>query len=288
MAFIVDTHMHLLAEDLVRYPLAPIGGQQSPWSKGASLTPEQFIAMMDAGGVARATVVQASTSHGYDNRYTADSVDRYRDRFVGVVCTDPLAPDAPDTLSYWIKDRGMRGVRLFTTGGSLPETYWLDQPETAPFFQRARELGIPVDIQIKRTGIGMVVNLVKRFGDVPLVLDHMAGPRLEDGPPYHEAQALLDLAQYPNIYLKYSTDNLREAAKGQSTPRDLLRTLIDRFGPNRMMWCSNFPASKGETADPFGSLVKLAQDTLAFASPGEQAWLLGETAVSLYPDLRKP
>jgi predicted TIM-barrel fold metal-dependent hydrolase len=141
MAFIVETHMHLLADDLRRYPLAPIGGQQSPWSVGASLTPEAFIAMMDAAGVAKATAVQASTSHGYDNNYTADSVARYPDRFVGVACIDPLLPDAPDTLSYWVEQRGMRGVRLFTTGGQLPESFWLDQPVTHPFWDGPRLCG---------------------------------------------------------------------------------------------------------------------------------------------------
>jgi predicted TIM-barrel fold metal-dependent hydrolase len=133
----------------------------------------------------------------------------------------------------------------------------------------------------------MVVKLQDRFGDVPMILDHIAGPVLEDGPPYAAAQPLLDLARFPNVYLKYSTENLREAAKGHSTTRAFLETFIERFGARRMLWCSNYPATKGDPADPYGSMVRFAQETAAFAAPEDQAWLLGETAVSLYPDLRR-
>ncbi|MEY5022272.1 MAG: hypothetical protein RIS72_847, partial [Pseudomonadota bacterium] len=30
---VVDSHSHVIADDPVRYPLAPMGGKQSDWSK---------------------------------------------------------------------------------------------------------------------------------------------------------------------------------------------------------------------------------------------------------------
>jgi hypothetical protein len=34
--------------------------------------------------------------------------------------------DTPDNLSYWVKERGAGGLRLFTT--TEPEGTWLDDP----------------------------------------------------------------------------------------------------------------------------------------------------------------
>ena len=44
MQTIVDAHIHLVAADTQRYPISPIGGIQSEWSKGMQLTAEEFLA----------------------------------------------------------------------------------------------------------------------------------------------------------------------------------------------------------------------------------------------------
>src|SRR2546425_12685381 len=117
---IVETHAHPVAADTTKYPIDPLGGVQSEWSKDFTNTGEEFLALMDEAGVAQATLVQASTVHGYDNSYTAECAAAHPDRFVGIGCIDALAPDAPDVLSYWIEDQGLKGIRLFTTGSTLP------------------------------------------------------------------------------------------------------------------------------------------------------------------------
>jgi len=282
----VDTHIHPLADDLQKYPIAPIGGRQSDWSIGAHLTAEEFIKHMDAGGVDQATLVQASTVHGYDNNFCADCAARYPDRFVGVCCIDPLAPGAPDTLSHWVTDRGMRGLRLFTVGSSVAETGWLDDPQTFPMWERARSLGIPVDVQIRLTGVPMLRRLLERFADVPMILDHLINPPMEDGPPYNEAKELFALAEFPKIYLKFTTNNIKEASKGRSTPQAFFQALIDRFGANRLLWGTNFPGTKGSPDAPYKELAEFARDSFTFLSAENRNWLLGETALSLYPKLR--
>jgi len=57
---------------------------------------------------------------------------------------DPLQHDTPDNLSYWVRERGMRGMRLFTT--TETEGTWLDDPRTFPVWERASSLGIPICI----------------------------------------------------------------------------------------------------------------------------------------------
>jgi predicted TIM-barrel fold metal-dependent hydrolase len=72
-----DIHPHIISNDPARYPLAPLGGHQSDWSRTRPVTVEQLVAAMDTSGVQKAAIVQASTCYGHDNSYVADAVTRY-------------------------------------------------------------------------------------------------------------------------------------------------------------------------------------------------------------------
>ena len=281
---IVDTHPHIVADDLQKYPLSPIGGKLSEYAKEHKVTAEQFIRAMDEAGVDQTAMVQSSTGHGYDNSYLADSVARFPDRLVGVCCVDAAAADAPERLRYWINERGMSGVRLFTTGSTVEETDWLDKPVAVPFFEEAQKLGVPVTIQIRRTGMPMFVNIVRRYPTIRFILDHMAKPVMEDGAPYEKAKEFFALASYPNVYLKFTTINMIHAGQGQSTPTDFFTAVIEKFGADKIMWGSNYPSIwRDIPADSYRSLVDFALVTLADFPLESRRWLFGGTAQSLFP-----
>src|SRR5258708_12975122 len=101
MATIIDIHPHIIASDTKRYPLAPLGGHQSDWSRTRPVTTEQMIAAMDKAGVAKSAIVQASTCYGHDNSYVADAVAAHPDRFTGVFSGYFLPADAPERLRPW-------------------------------------------------------------------------------------------------------------------------------------------------------------------------------------------
>src|SRR5215813_6375993 len=109
----IDIHPHIIASDAVRYPLAPLGGHQSDWSRTRPVTVEQLVAAMDEAGVQKAAIVQASTCYGHDNSYVADAVAAHSDRFTGVFSVDVLAPDARERIRHRM-DRRLTGMRLFT------------------------------------------------------------------------------------------------------------------------------------------------------------------------------
>ena len=46
----IDIHPHIIADDTKRYPLAPLGGHQSDWSRTRPVTAEQMIGAMDKAG----------------------------------------------------------------------------------------------------------------------------------------------------------------------------------------------------------------------------------------------
>jgi predicted TIM-barrel fold metal-dependent hydrolase len=225
--------------------------------------------------------VQASTCYGHDNSYVADAVGAHPGRFTGVFSCDILAPDARETMARWMA-RGLTGLRLFTTGSTMPgQAGWLDDPRTFPAWRKAEDDGLPVCLQMTADGIPQLENVLRRFPGVRVVLDHLARPVQDDGPPYRAADSLWRLAGYPGVYVKVTERNFVGATAGRATPDTFFGRLVSEFGASRIAWGSNFPASERSLPE----LVSLAQGALAFLSETDREWIFSRTAQSLYPAL---
>jgi L-fuconolactonase len=279
---IIDVHCHVVSPDRTAYPLAPIGGKQSDWSSERPTTPEQLLAAMDAAGVAKAAVVQASTAYGHNSSYLADSIKRFPERFTGVFSIDPLDPKALEQMDHWVS-LGMTGMRVFTTGSTMPgQQTWLDDERAWPVWKRAGELKLPVAMQMTADGIPLLLKIVKAFPGTDFALDHCARPVINDGPPYAAAQSMWDLAPYKNIYLKITSRTVEHMQAGKATPETFMRKLIDVFGSDRLLWGSNFPAHD----DTLPNIVKETLHVLESVSDADRANILSGTAMRLYPTLK--
>jgi predicted TIM-barrel fold metal-dependent hydrolase len=281
MAPIIDIHPHVIATDTARFPLAPLGGTQSTWSRDRPTSWQQMIAEMDAAGVAKSAIVQASTAYGHDNSYVAEAIAAQPKRFTGVFSVDVLAPDAVERMEHWI-GQGFSGMRLFTTGSTMPgQATWFDDPRSFPAWDYAGAAGLPVCMQMTPQGFPQLRGLMERFPRVRIILDHLARPQLVEGPPYAADQPLLDLARYGQVFLKVTPVNVTPKEWGKATPQTFFAAVIKAFGASRIAWGSNFPA----TAGPLADILKTAQAALAFASEAERDWIFGKTARALYPAL---
>jgi L-fuconolactonase len=97
---IVDSHVHVVAPDIARYPLTPrpLSGQ---WYLDAPCSSERFLEEMAGAGVDRAVLVQAVGAYTFDNAYAADSAAARPDRFASAACIDPQAETARSALDFW-------------------------------------------------------------------------------------------------------------------------------------------------------------------------------------------
>src|SRR5882762_11277360 len=77
---VIDIHPHIIGNDMQRYPVAPVGGHQSDWSRSRPVSLPEMITAMAAAGVERSALVQASTCYGHDNSYIADAVAAHPDK----------------------------------------------------------------------------------------------------------------------------------------------------------------------------------------------------------------
>ena len=284
MSTVIDIHPHVIASDTRRYPLSPLSGRQSDWSRERPVDLERMIAAMDEAGVAKAALVQASTCYGHDNSYIADAVAARPGRFTGVFSVDVLQRDAPERIDYWTS-KGLSGLRVFIAGHTAAaKDTRLDDRRSFPAWERAGKAGIPVCVQLRADGLPQLAAMLERFPRVRVVLDHMARPIIDDGPPYAAAASLFSLARYGNLYLKLSAHNVRESRAGKAMPESFFARVVREFGASRVAWGSNFPASEGSLP----GLLAEARSALAALPDRDRDWIFFRTAQSLYPALAGP
>ena len=278
----IDIHPHVISTDTVRYPHGPIGGHQSDWSRERPVGFEAMLAAMDEAGVSKSALVQASTCYGHDNSYLADAVAAHPERFTGVFSADILAPDACDTLAAWMK-KGLTGLRLFTTGSTMPgQADWLDDPRGFPAWRFAETYQLPVCLQMTAKAIPQLMGVLDRFPGLVVLLDHCARPSLEDGPPYAAAAPLWSLASRRNVFLKLTPRVFQGSKSGKATPESFFGKLVSEFGASRLAWGSNFPTS----GDSLRELLELARECLVSLSASDREWIFSRTAQALYPALK--
>ncbi|MCD7058619.1 amidohydrolase family protein [Pelagibacterium xiamenense] len=278
---VVDIHPHIVSRDTARYPMSPIGGKRSDWSHQRSIELDTLIESMDAAGVDKAAVVHSSTTYGFNCDYVADAIAQHPDRLTGVFSVNVLEPEAPEAMRHWY-ERGLTGMRIFARGSTLKQA-WLsiDDPRVFPCYELAGELGIPVATNATVKMLEQIETVVSAFPKVSFVIDHLGRSDFSDGPPYDNAAPILSLARFPNVYLKVTTNNLRESRDGKSDPMTLFPKLVSVFGADRMAWGSNYPASQGTLEQ----MVDLARDCLAGVSQADRDLIMGGTALNLYPAL---
>jgi predicted TIM-barrel fold metal-dependent hydrolase len=278
---IVDLHSHVIADDAARYPLAPMGGKQSDWSKDRPVNDADMLTAMEQAGVAKSVLVQASTCYGHDNSYVQACVSAHPAVFAGVFSVDMMADNAVNKIRHWMDD-GLSGARVFIAGHTAADhSVRLDDPRAFKAWDYIQAQGIPICVQLRADGLPQLETLLKQFPKAVVLLDHFARPELEGGAPYGAANALFELSRFENLHFKFTTHNVRESKQGQSTQAQFARKVVDTFGAQRIAWGSNFPASAGSLKEHLAE----AFEATAALTAHEKEWIFSRTAHALYPKL---
>jgi L-fuconolactonase len=278
---IIDIHPHIISKDEKKYPITPLGGKRSVWSSERPIDFENLIASMNESGVDKAAIVHSSTTYGYDNSYMVDSIATQPKRFTGVGAVDFAAADAPEKIRYWHGKR-VTGLRIFSAGSTMEKQVdTLDDPKTFKAWETCAELRIPVVTQLRREGLYMLFTLIRKFPNVEIIVDHLMHAPRGDQAPYSRAAFLFELAKYPNVHFKLSTNNVRFSKADGASPETFFPKLVQEIPANRIAWGSNYPASKGTLKE----MVDEARAALSCLKQGDQEWIFAKTAQSLYPAL---
>lgn len=293
-----DGHLHLVSQDLRRYPLwpgPPPDGSLPPGSPpapGASVqagkphlkpTAEQVVQWMDQQGVGALAAIQRRSSYGTDNRYVLDCADDHPDRFRAVVVLDADDPATPDKLRDWTKTRKIAGLRLTGAKGPQGGYPWLDLPASLRTWAVVSDLGLTMDLAyapqyFSADALEAILRTARRFPHTPIVLDHLGWPAVAGAPGYGFADYPAGLTDQLNVFFKLTTGNLNILQEARIPAQAVLRRVVDRYGAHRVLWGSDM----GSSAGTYDEMVQRARAAAADLTAAERRQVFGETGRSLF------
>ncbi|MFW9907982.1 MAG: amidohydrolase family protein [Candidatus Thorarchaeota archaeon] len=136
-----------------------------------------------------------------------------------------------------ILEKGCRGWKMYPPNGFYP-----DSDEFYPYYEKARELGIPIVIHqgftsrfkhVKYARPVYVDKVAADFPDLKIVLAHVGTPWVEE--------ALMVAAKNPNVSVDISGWQLFAARAPMKLYEMVADAMIARVFPRRMLWGSDFP-----------------------------------------------
>lgn len=148
-----------------------------------------------------------------------------------------------------------------------------------PLFRRAEELGVPMLILTKPSRLPDLGALLERHPGLDVVIDHMAdcAPDRRD-----DMQLLLELARFPCVYVKIShTWSISREEYPWRDTHELAERVYQAFGGQRLMWATDWPVCLSRAT--YAQTLSVVRDEMDFFSTEDREWVLGKTALKLWP-----
>ncbi len=270
---IYDSHAHLVSDDVGRYPrngfvvarkagpsraqLPPFGpgtvgipgGMHGPTPVNEKPTAEQMHRWMAEEGVVGIAAVQKGMIYGTDNSYIMDAAELFPDEMRAVIIVDPLEEKTLPLMREGSK-RGIAGIRFFPVNIE-DKAGWLKSPKAIGVWELANELGLIVDIEGPKEDwlemMQVISELAARFQRLRIVLDHVYLPVLpfKNEVGFSLDECFADLALHDNITYKFTCLNMDVIREQGTKPEEVLRRVVDFYGPDKVMWGSDIGTSSG-------------------------------------------
>jgi L-fuconolactonase len=124
----------------------------------------------------------------------------------------------------------------------IDDTAWILRPTVQPALAAMARHGLRFDALVKPRHLAVIGELARRHPDLPVVIDHAAKPDIANGKLRPWADHMARLARETPWFCKVSGLVTEARADWQF---DDLRPYVDHllatFGPNRLMWGSDWP-----------------------------------------------
>ena len=271
----IDTHVHLWTDNLREYPLAYSFTPQQ--MKPNLFLPEDILRLARPSGVNRVILVQMSY-YGFDNSYMVDVIRRFPQTFRGIAVIDWRERNPAATMKELAKE-GIRGFRIYPDGAS--SSRWLDGNGFDAIFRCSAQERLAICPLVDPDALLAIDQQCQKFPDTPVIIDHIARIGMHGNIKDRDIRALCMLARHPHVQVKISAFY----ALGEKRPphvdlANLISSVYEAFGPNRLMWGSDCPFQIAD--ETYEDSISLIRDLLPFLSAEDKDWMLRRTAEELF------
>jgi L-fuconolactonase len=263
---VVDAHLHIW--DLERSDYAWLGTDH-PLRR--TFTPEQAHAELQAAGIASAVLVQAEDS-ARDTELMLEAADRHP-WIAGVVGWVQL--DAPELGDV----ERLCGVRHLVHDD--PRDDFLLLPAVRRSLRQLAVRGVPFDVpDAWPRHLAATANLAGTIPELRIVVDHLGKPPFGSDEWDRWHATLADVAAHPNTVAKVSGLQVPGRPFTVDEVRAAWEVALELFGPERLMWGSDWPITvlTGGYLHAWNVMSALIGEL----GPAEQERLLSGTATDVY------
>ncbi|MEM0906043.1 MAG: amidohydrolase family protein [Pseudomonadota bacterium] len=274
---IVDSHVHFW--DRAQVPIS--------WTEGLAIHRPFYPADLDAdrGAVELDAIVFVETNvDGGQHVQEADFVGKLAaadPRIKAIVAHAPLNGATLEADLKALSDRPLvRGIRHLIQGED--EEALTTDPHFREGLRQLPRFGFHFEICILHHQFGAALRLMEAAPDVTYVMDHIAKPGIKAGIREPWWQQIKQLSAFTNVTCKLS--GVATEADHANWQEDELRTYIDRvievFGPDRIMFGSDWPVMRLATSYP--RWVEIVELALSSFSEADQRKVFAENAKKVY------
>lgn len=229
-------------------------------------------------GIDRTIAVQAAPSEA-ETRFLLDIAEREHSVAGVVGWTDFEAADAPEAIARLSAHRKLAGLRPMVH--DIADPRWLEGPALSAAFEAMTAHRLVFDALLKPRHLEPMLRVVERHPELSVVIDHGAKPDLASGDLEQWRHGIAALAKHRQVVCKLS-GLVTEAAPGWTvaTLRPAFEHLLDCFGPQRLLWGSDWPVVT--LACDYHCWFETSETLLAGLSETEREAVFGGNAARIY------
>ncbi|MBK7644249.1 MAG: amidohydrolase family protein [Planctomycetes bacterium] len=243
--------------------------------------PADLAPLLARAGIARSIAVQAAPSAAETDHLLA--LAARTSSIAGVVgWIDFESPRALEELAQRRRHPRFVGVRPMIQ--DILDERWMLKPALAPVFEALEKHGLAFDALVRPAQLDALCELVQRHPRLRVVVDHGAKPSIAQGSGWDGRarwQERMRALARSGASVKIS-GLLSEARPGAGLAElaPYVDTLLECFGPARVLWGSDWPVLLG-VAD-YERWWELSLELLRALSHAELERVLGGNAVDFY------
>lgn len=277
---ITDSHQHFWTRDVIAGLFESL---QVPLEDVKVIVrdfePDDLKPWLDKLGISQTVVVQVNSTLE-NTHYFLDLADKY-DWIGGVVgwvdLTDPAIGETLDQIQH------PKLVGFRHQWHDEPDAAWNVLPEVLRGLRELAKRGLRYDLLVMPREWEYIPQVAEAVPELPLVIDHIAKPKIVEGQFDDWVEAMKVAASIPRMHIKLS-GMVTEADWNAWKPSDL-RPYIDKaielFGVERVMYGSDWPVCLLAAAS-YEQVFEALNKNLASLNEQEKAMVLGETARRFY------
>jgi L-fuconolactonase len=237
---VIEWNQHMFSQNVAKFPYSPRATYRPDAAKNPADPLVAYQKRMKDVGIDKALFVQPEP-YGDDHTLVLDCLSRTApEQFKGTSLFYPRDADAPQKLAALVKAHPrICSTRFHLHRGNTAYFDSFADPGVRALWGKGVDLGLVIELDIGPDAARDAGRAIAAFPGCKVLVDHLANPKT--GSPWEYAD-VLDLARFPNVYMKLSgVGYIADDKPYYESVLPFTRRIIKEFGADRMVWGGDTP-----------------------------------------------